>query len=77
MRLLAILCAAICLSGCAQKLISGNEAGGMVSAGDNLLESRAGALQIADQHCSRFGKVARVSGEDPFAGTLSFDCVKP
>lgn len=65
------------LTGCAQELISGNEAGGMVSGGDNLLESRAGAMAIANAHCQKFGKVSRVSGQDAFAGTLTFDCVRP
>jgi hypothetical protein len=71
-----VFCAAI-LSGCAQELISGNAAGGMVSGGDNLLESRAGAMQIADAHCKKYGRIARVSGQDPWAGTLTFDCVTP
>lgn len=77
MTRVAIVLSLILLSGCAQNLIYGNEAGGMVSAGDNVLESRAGAMAIADANCKKYGKVARVSGQDPMAGTLSFDCVKP
>jgi hypothetical protein len=49
----------------------------MVSGADSVFESRAGAMKIADDHCARFGKVSRVSGQDPMAGTLTFDCVKP
>lgn len=76
MRKLAILLLlAVPLAGCAQGLISGNEAGGMVSGGDNLMSSRAGAMGIANTHCSKYGKVSRVSGQDPWAGTLTFDCV--
>lgn len=63
------------LSGCAQQLISGNAAGGMVSGGDNLFESRGGAMAIADRNCEKYDKVARVSGQDPMAGTMTFDCV--
>lgn len=76
MRKTAILLAFMA-SGCAQNLIHGNEAGGMVSGGDNLMSSRAGAMKIADDHCAKYGKVSRVSGQDPWAGTLTFDCVKP
>jgi hypothetical protein len=49
----------------------------MVSAGDNVFESRAGAMKIANDHCAKYQKVARVSGQDPWAGTMTFDCVKP
>lgn len=72
--LAALLCAAA-LAGCAQGLISGNEAGGMVSGADNLTTSRAGAMKIADDHCAKYDKVSRVSGQDPWAGTMTFDCV--
>jgi len=70
------LFSAVFLAGCAQNLISGNEAGGMVSGGDNVFESRAGAMKIAEDHCAKYGKVSRVSGQDPWAGTLTFDCVR-
>lgn len=72
---IVILLLSFALAGCAQGLISGNEAGGMVSGADNLTSSRAGAMKIADDHCAKYGKVSRVSGQDAFAGTMTFDCV--
>lgn len=77
MRKIQPVLLALLLGGCAQGLISGNEAGGMVSAGDNVFESKAGAMKIADSHCAKYGKVARVSSLDPMSGTLTFDCVTP
>lgn len=76
---IALCCVAISalLGGCAPELIYGNEAGGTVSNDDSLSAPRAGAMMVADTHCAKFGKVARVSARDFVGGTLTFDCVKP
>jgi hypothetical protein len=34
------------------------------------------ALKRADEHCAKFGKIARVTGQDTLGSTMSFDCVK-
>lgn len=65
------------LSGCTPMLIAANDAGGMVSHADGIApDSRSAAFRVADAHCKTLGKVARVTGNDPWSSTMTFDCVK-
>ena len=72
MRLL-VLAGLVVLSGCAPSLIAGNERGGRISS-NNFAKARA--FELADAHCHKFGRVARMAGEvNP--GDILFDCVSP
>jgi hypothetical protein len=74
-KLAMILNVAI-LTGCTPDLIAGNETGGMVSHADGFV-NRDKAFAVAEANCKKYDKVARISGQDPFASTMTFDCVKP
>ena len=63
------------LSACAPTLNGANERGGIVTHATGLQQSDAFAL--ADEHCKKFGRVARVSGLDVLDNTMTFDCVPP
>jgi hypothetical protein len=70
------LVAAVGLSACAPSLQNGNSVGGIVKEG--LGPGKGGeALAVADAHCRKFGKVARISGQSALDSTLTFDCVTP
>lgn len=73
LRTWAGLVAAIGLSGCAPSLQGANEVGGMIHVGPSI--NNGAALKLADDHCRQYGKVARVSGENVWNSTMSFDCV--
>jgi hypothetical protein len=74
MRSIITVLLTFALTGCTPSLIAGNEAGGMVSHGDSLQADKAFA--VADAHCHQFGKVARISSQDIWNNTMTFDCVK-
>lgn len=67
----------VCLAvaGCSPNLEASNERGGILPHVIGL--NRAEAFSAADQHCRKFGRVARFSGTDALNSTLSFDCVAP
>jgi len=72
--LLAVV-AFVGLCGCAPTLTAANERGGVI---DHVIGlDRDVAFQKADEHCRKFGRVARISGQDTLASTMTFDCVKP
>lgn len=67
---------ALGLSACAPTLVSGNAAGGMVDHFSGISPGgRGAAFDIANAHCAKYGKIARVSSQDPLNTTMSFDCV--
>ena len=78
LALLRSVCLAVGLltvAGCAPSLTAGNERGGVV---DHVIGlDRDQAFAIADAHCRKYGRVARISGQDTLASTLTFDCVAP
>lgn len=74
-RVACACCLGSLLCACAPTLIGANSAGGMVDHVSGL--TRTDALAKADAHCHQYGKVARISGQDPLDSTLTFDCVKP
>ncbi|WP_198352341.1 hypothetical protein [Sphingomonas sp. MA1305] len=70
----ALVLIAILLTGCAPSLVGANEAGGVVGANFNM--SRSKALALADAHCRKYGKVARISGQNEVRNSTTFDCVR-
>ena len=82
MRFVWIAGGLIVLSGCAPSLVGGNQVGGVV---DNVRShgifgpTTADAFAIADAHCQKFGKAARIGSRinetDQISGTVTFDCV--
>lgn len=72
MRYLVMLAAGAALAGCAPRLASGNAVGGIIL---NASTSKAKAFKAADAHCQKYGKSARVSGDDVWSDTMSFDCL--
>ena len=56
-------------------MVAANSAGGMVNSSLSL--GHAKAFELANAHCEKFGKVARVSGRDELRNTMTFDCVTP
>lgn len=73
MRYVIVL--AMLASSCAPSLVGANEAGGVVGANFNM--SRSKALAMADAHCRKFGKVARINGQNEIRNSTTFDCVTP
>tara|TARA_R110000868_G_scaffold44407_2_gene148369 strand:- start:217 stop:441 length:225 start_codon:yes stop_codon:yes gene_type:complete len=63
------------LAGCAPKLSVANERGGIVDHVSGL--TRNSAFKLADNHCRKFGRVARISGQDALQSNFSFDCIAP
>ena len=66
-----ILIAALALTGCAPKLAFSNEAGGVI----DRKGSAGQGYQLAEQHCAKYGKHARITGRDILSATTRFDCV--
>ena len=59
------------LSGCVSRLDAGNAAGGVIRGPVTQMDE---TLQLADQHCARFGRTALLGG--PIApGRYQFTCV--
>ena len=73
MRLLVVLAVAS-LAGCAPGVISGTEAGGIVG---HYGFQPGKSLQLANAHCEKFGKAARVSSQNDLQDNMTFDCVTP
>ncbi len=64
---------AIALSGCAAEVIASNERTAIVNAHPR---DAAGALTLAQEQCSKFGRHARLS-ETPYGSRQwVFDCIK-
>lgn len=70
---IVILAAALALTGCAPKLAFSNEAGGVIDQQASMGNDRAYAL--AEEHCKKYGKVAKISGTDIIENTTRFECV--
>jgi hypothetical protein len=68
-----ILLAALALAGCAPKLQFANEAGGVVSQAMSPGNDRAFAL--AEAHCEKYGKVARIESQTALVKSTRFECV--
>lgn len=70
---IAVAAMAFGLVACAPVIESANEVGGIIKVGSGL--NRGAALNKADAHCRAYGKAARVSGQNPWDSTMTFDCV--
>jgi hypothetical protein len=70
------LAMALPLRGCTPELIAGDAAGGTVSLPDGF-GNRGRAFAVAAEHCHKWGKLARVNGQNASTGILAFDCVRP
>jgi hypothetical protein len=68
-----IMIAALGLSACAPQLQFGNEAGGVVSQAMSPGNDRAFA--IAEAHCEKYGKIARIESRTVLVKSTRFECV--
>lgn len=71
MRLLMLT---LFLGGCAQTLAGTNEAGGVVT-GNGVTMGTKKAFALAEAECTKYGKLARVTGQSAWDGTLRYECV--
>ncbi|TXN20781.1 hypothetical protein [Methylobacterium sp. WL9] len=84
MRIWVLVLVAAGLAGCVNPKADGNVYGGLfgqqvtgnsVSASVSNVWSEADALPLADQHCGKFGRAARINKMT--GHTANFDCVAP
>ena len=59
------------LQGCAS-MVQATPAGGILKVTGNKYGT---ALEIAQAHCSKYGESARISGQNVWNNTVTFDCV--
>ena len=72
---ISALAAALLLAGCAPSLTSINDTGGIVTrVRDTTVKE---ALLLANAECQKTGKVAKLTGRDMLAGTITYECVAP
>lgn len=71
MRLLLIAIAAISLASCAE-VTQSTPAGGILKVSGNKYGT---ALKLAQAECDKYGKDARISGQNIWNNTVTFDCV--
>jgi hypothetical protein len=69
----ALVLVAVALSGCAAKVISGNERMVMINAGSL---DPAGAMRLAETECGKFGRHARLSAKPDEDRQWIFNCVQ-
>ena len=69
----AIPMLALVLSACAPRLILANELGGTVSQTGSMGNDRA--LAMAETHCAKFGKQAKIVDRTVWVKSFRFDCV--
>ena len=79
-RLAFVIFLTALVTACGTKIDSGNAEGVTVS--NTTGGSSAEALQVADEHCKKYGKAARLQQADlpragQFAGHWSYTCVRP
>jgi hypothetical protein len=70
MRIIALAVIAL-LAGCAH-MDEATPAGGILKVVGN---KNGTALELAQQHCAKYGKDARISGQNVWNNTVTFDCV--
>ncbi len=64
-----ILIGVLFLAACAE--VAGNDVSGTVANSMSASE----AFRMAEAHCTKFGKKARVTQSNPYQGSMTFDCV--
>ncbi len=70
---IVILAAALAITGCAPKLAFNNEAGGVIDKTGSAGSDRA--YTLATEHCAKYGKIAKITGDDRLSAKMRFDCV--
>jgi hypothetical protein len=66
------------VSGCGPSLSDANERGGIVThAGGGGGPLQNGAFDLANEHCKKYGRMARISGIDAPDNKMTFACVQP
>jgi hypothetical protein len=63
------------LSGCAPTIVGANSRGGTIEHVSGL--TKGDAFNQADAHCKQFGRVARISSQNEWDSSMTFDCVAP
>lgn len=63
----------LALAACTPSLTGANERGGMISYVNGY--NRADSFALADEHCRKFGRAAKVSETNALNSTIAFDCV--
>lgn len=66
-----VVASALLLASCAS-VESATPAGGILKVVGN---QNGNALDLAEAHCQKYGKHARISGQNPLNNTVTFDCV--
>lgn len=69
-----IVLASLSLVGCAPKLVQSSPAGGMLNLA-GVPGRQAKAAEIATAECAKYGKDARVTGQDIWSNTATYECV--
>lgn len=59
---------------CSPTMKAENPRGGLIRIGGGI-HKEADALELADEHCRRAGRVARITSQDLLY--IAFDCVEP
>jgi hypothetical protein len=65
------IAALLLLSGCAE-VVQTTPAGGILKVAGN---EYGKALSLAQAECQKYGKNARISGQNPLNNTVTYDCV--
>ena len=73
MKQITPLLAILAIAACAPRLSFANEAGGVINKTGSMGNDRAYAL--ATGHCSKYGKIAKITDRDILTNTMRFDCV--
>lgn len=69
----AILPLALVLASCAPSLTMANEAGGTVNQAGSMGNDRA--FKLAEDHCAKYGKTAKVVSKTVLVKSMRFECV--
>lgn len=73
MRQIVVVLAAIALTGCAAKVVDGNERGVIIKAGE---ADASGAFKLANAECEKHNRKARLNSRPRDDNTWAFDCVQ-
>lgn len=60
------------------RILAGNEAG--VTLRQSFFSTQQGRLQVADEHCKKYGKVAQlaqIQERKGYSNEISYNCVRP
>jgi hypothetical protein len=63
------------VAGCAPSIVGANSRGGTIEHVSGL--TKGDAFRQADAHCQKYNRVARISGQNEWDSSMTFDCVPP